>query len=936
MDKIRKAILPALLFAVCIIYGQGGNYKTFIDFNNIELPKSPGAANLGKYGDIPVNSATGIPSINVPIYTLEVDGLIIPISLSYHASGVQVNELATAVGLKWTLNAGGGIFRSVVGKPDEHGWLSSDGPISDSYYQTFNIMSSTDQYELTGGPNGQGGFARNRDHNPDDYSYNFLGFSGKYITDFGEYIIKNQADNLFVDPSVLGSVQYPAVTDQEGNEYFFSGHNETSEKSFITGSHKTGGQQDDANGYSYPSSTTGWMLSTVKTKNNKSISFDYEPYFIADNEYHIISNTIASGVDCAFQGIAYAEMTSTNVFNSKLTTQHIKKISSENIDILFDYSLDAGLSIWKKKLTKITINDKLSGTSKEFYFEYNKFEGDKRLMLKRVFEKKGIEDLPGYYFDYIPGDLPPNYSMAQDFFGYNNGMWSNTSLVPKDLNIKDGHFSNHPGFYDNNTGDRSHSSSHLQIGALEIIKYPTGGSTKFFYEPNAAFDSISNKIKYCGGLRVKRIEDWDNSQNVVKNTIYTYEGLVGQSLETNIDKIKTIEYSDTRAITKNIFHSSFTGDQEGIINGYFYRKVTTIVTKDGISQKKENNYIEKFGFGTLSHLLSSEKIFTGNNISKVVDYQYDWFGINKSVRWNILGHYMCIYNSSNERFRGYDKGRNIQYDGNTVLLPVVVATTDFLKQGSSTEPVTMVQFIDYDDKTLLKNMELSSTRYKRESNGSLTESNPNGEELTTHYTYPWSPGVDLDFLPPALLIGKEVYSSEYANGKIFGQFFEYDAVGNIKKTYQYDNGAVGNTSAPSYVPVDYEEMTNFLFSNGKPVQVWSKSGEATSYIWGYNAQFPVAKIEGKTRAALDQNILHAVENAGYGGLPTALNTLRSSLINDKAMLTTYTYKPLAGVEKITDPKGDYITYHYDEFGRLEYVEDKEGKILSENEYKYAH
>ncbi len=51
-------------------------------------------------------------------------------------------------------------------------------------------------------------------------------------------------------------------------------------------------------------------------------------------------------------------------------------------------------------------------------------------------------------------------------------------------------------------------------------------------------------------------------------------------------------------------------------------------------------------------------------------------------------------------------------------------------------------------------------------------------------------------------------------------------------------------------------------------------------------------------------------------------------------LTTYTYDPLIGVTSITDPRGETIYYHYDNFNRLEYVKDAQGKILSENEYHY--
>ena len=52
------------------------------------------------------------------------------------------------------------------------------------------------------------------------------------------------------------------------------------------------------------------------------------------------------------------------------------------------------------------------------------------------------------------------------------------------------------------------------------------------------------------------------------------------------------------------------------------------------------------------------------------------------------------------------------------------------------------------------------------------------------------------------------------------------------------------------------------------------------------------------------------------------------------MITTYTHKPLIGVSTVTDPKGDEQSYHYDSFNRLQYVKDKEGNILSENQYHY--
>ncbi len=46
----------------------------------------PNASSLGKYTDLPVDLSTGIPSIEIPIYSLVEGPLTLPVKLSYHAS----------------------------------------------------------------------------------------------------------------------------------------------------------------------------------------------------------------------------------------------------------------------------------------------------------------------------------------------------------------------------------------------------------------------------------------------------------------------------------------------------------------------------------------------------------------------------------------------------------------------------------------------------------------------------------------------------------------------------------------------------------------------------------------------------------------------------------------------------------------------------------
>src|SRR5450755_1872010 len=101
---------------------------------------SPTAASLGKFGDIPVSYHTGIPQISVPIYTVESGSLKLPISLSYHASGLKVQENASWVGAGWALNAGGVITRTVVGAPDDRGNANLNN-VSNGYYSNYGFNS---------------------------------------------------------------------------------------------------------------------------------------------------------------------------------------------------------------------------------------------------------------------------------------------------------------------------------------------------------------------------------------------------------------------------------------------------------------------------------------------------------------------------------------------------------------------------------------------------------------------------------------------------------------------------------------------------------------------------------------------------------------------------------------------------------------------------
>jgi hypothetical protein len=105
-----------------LMYMVGSAQSSYL--GNYAQP-SPNVAALGKYVEYPVSYFTGVPEVGVPLYDLKDGTAHVPISLSYHASGIRVSEVATSVGLGWCLNAGGMISRTIRGGPDEGAYNSS-------------------------------------------------------------------------------------------------------------------------------------------------------------------------------------------------------------------------------------------------------------------------------------------------------------------------------------------------------------------------------------------------------------------------------------------------------------------------------------------------------------------------------------------------------------------------------------------------------------------------------------------------------------------------------------------------------------------------------------------------------------------------------------------------------------------------------------------
>ncbi|MBP1225009.1 fibronectin type III domain-containing protein [Flavobacterium sp. 1355] len=154
------------------------------------------------------------------------------------------------------------------------------------------------------------------------------------------------------------------------------------------------------------------------------------------------------------------------------------------------------------------------------------------------------------------------------------------------------------------------------------------------------------------------------------------------------------------------------------------------------------------------------------------------------------------------------------------------------------------------------------------------------------------------------------------------------AIPNIFTLSKYKNA---KGSSPLEQKISYNSYDSFF--NLTEV---SKESDYNSYIWGYNGQYPIAKIENSQYSNITPSLITAVQTASNTGteaqLLTALDNLRAAL--PLALVTTYTYLPLIGVSTITDPKGNKTTYSYDNLNRLQFIKDKDLNVLQRYCYNF--
>ncbi|WP_445456042.1 RHS repeat domain-containing protein [Flavobacterium sp. HNIBRBA15423] len=123
INKIRYVCLfLVMIFFNLSIYSQQDAYTTYGEIKNVipegSMTASPDVSSFQKINIFDMNLYTGKADVSIPLYTIKSGDIEIPIGLQYNTGGIKVDDVASSVGLNWSLNAGGSIVRVVKDNPD--------------------------------------------------------------------------------------------------------------------------------------------------------------------------------------------------------------------------------------------------------------------------------------------------------------------------------------------------------------------------------------------------------------------------------------------------------------------------------------------------------------------------------------------------------------------------------------------------------------------------------------------------------------------------------------------------------------------------------------------------------------------------------------------------------------------------------------------------
>ena len=366
-----------LLVTGYLSYGQTQQESTIPN----QIPPSPIVSSLGVFGDIPMDLATGIPNISIPIYELVEGDIRVPISLDYHASGIRVKDRSGIVGVKWALNAGGQlkVINGIKNTTAQQGMLDASPEVFE------NLPSDVEKFDFLEEVKQNGNYL-----SPEHYSYNILGKNGDFYIDANDelfHVPKKDYTRIDRTHNFLGST-INNITDEKGFVYYL-GSSEQANNIYNTIwttptlvnslDNITGNIPATLNNY-----TTAYFLDSIQSPLSRKVRFEYE-----DN---IISWEDDVQTEWAYTDTPGNDPKINLAYSTEYQSKRLKRIIGSNVIVVFNYDEQENLNFSNDgggQLKEILITDGLN-TFKRYSIEYI-YHGRFSIKKVNIYDSQGIK-----------------------------------------------------------------------------------------------------------------------------------------------------------------------------------------------------------------------------------------------------------------------------------------------------------------------------------------------------------------------------------------------------------------------------------------------------------------------------------------------------------------------------------------------------------------
>lgn len=746
------------------------------------LPPSPVTAEFTKYLTHPVNMYNGLAEISIPLYTIKLkDGLSIPISLSYHGSGIKVDQERGQVGLGWVVNPGYRVSRTAYGYADERETMPDNinstintldaGPMLDKYIARFMPYNENNRPSCNYGMELDGEY--------DQFSYSLPKESGSFIIkDRNKKQIQNLDESSLLQttysqgtsinnfaPGILGF----KLTDDAGNNYHF-GESISLKGNYVceTTSSQYSGRVN-----------TAWALTDIISPLQEIVHFDYSQINVGGWKPRARSLTIAGMIAGWGDGSIYSFLNENNEgADGSYISFAIDQITGPNETVKISHT--------NGSISSISIYNKSNELYKKILFHSNGGLLDSVSICDQLEKKVEL-----YKFNYYKDQFPQGALFVADQWGYYLQASNSNNVYHKQfeedqmyLLFRDGGPNGWVSMSSLLTGtqrDDIYTGYPPTMYALKSITYPTGGMTQYTYESNR-YRELAEKDMNGGGLRIKQIKSTDGvtGQSIIRDYVYglnesgsgeatlllRHHHFVNQApLINSIDN----EWRAQQVVT---YSTNVQGDIDpgGFISSpVIYPQVTEYISSTtGLTAGKTvYNYDLGYQFSTNSyavadiflekkyfdypHYTSRYRYWDKPILSSQQEYRRTASGTYEKVKETTLSYLSSFTTFSGLKVRPYASIKDYSY---TEGLPYYQDIVSFFRFGEYT--------IESGTKQLKQKQETlystagtttTTTSYSYNSRGQLsvqTEQNSNNEPIKTYYRYPQEVVSQVDSLASAV------------------------------------------------------------------------------------------------------------------------------------------------------------------------------------------